>query len=175
MEQQNLDSLKKIWQTVWQTIKRYLGFVYILAVFDLATTTYGIFVHALDVKGSLGWFMSAFFALLFLWVARFSKDNVSKFISWAYQPSKSVLSGVGMEAIAELIPLLSYVFIVLISLVFIFVDFTTSWLGVSNFIPASGAIGVVVELFTVFALVFSTFYIVYIDQPFEPNKLNSGN
>ncbi len=171
MEQQNLDSLKQI----WQNIKRYLAFVYILAVFDLGTTTYGIFVNALDVKGVLGWFISAFFALLFLWFAKFSKDNVYKFISWAYEPSKSLLSGVGLEAIAELIPLLSYAFIAFISLGFIFVDFATSWLGVSNFIPVSGSIGAVVKFFTVFALVFCTVYIVYIDQPFEANKLNSSD
>jgi hypothetical protein len=46
---------------------------------------------------------------------------------------------------------------------------------VSNFIPVSGLIGAAVKFFTVFTLVFCTVYIVYIDQPFEANKLNSSD
>jgi len=144
---------------------------YPLALLDFMTTTYGIASYALDLTGFPAIAVSSVLAGIFLWVVLISRDQLAlaieeKIASPFRGFSSKVEQGKWVEIIANSI---APVTIILIGTTFAIVDFWTSLAGVSAVIPFKGGLGLVLKSFAVFALVFSTVYLIYL-QPKQVRK-----
>jgi hypothetical protein len=139
---------------------------YPLALLDFMTTTYGISVQALAFQGLLSIVVSVVLAGIFLWVVLISKDKVAPAIEEKIAtPFRGLSSKVQQSKWVEFIAdAIAPTTVVLIGVTFAIVDFWTSLEGVSAVIPFKGVLGLVLKSFAVFALVFSTLYLIYL-QP----------
>lgn len=166
MSQDDKDKSSKINLNFWKQWSFVEILAYPLAVADLGTTSYGIFTQALELKGFLAIVISFVLAVIFLWVALISKAQVAPAIEkkfanpirdWSFKVEQSKWVEIIADALAP-------VTVVSIGIIFCIVDFWTSLEGVSAIIPFKGILGGVLKIFAVFALVFSTVYLIYL-QP----------
>lgn len=139
---------------------------YPLASLDFMTTTYGISVQALDFQGFPAVIVSVVLAGIFLWVVLISKDKVAPAIKEKIAtPFRGLSSKVQQSKWVEFIAdAIAPTIVFFIGTAYAIVDFWTSLEGVSAVIPFKGFLGLVLKSFAVFALVFSTLYLIYL-QP----------
>jgi hypothetical protein len=140
--------------------------LYPLSFLDLLTTTYGIAKNALDLPIPWDIISAIFCAIIVLWSVIFSKNTFASGIQIRLtNPIKEFAPRVKQsDTIEFLADTIVPVIIILFSIIFIIIDFWTSWAGVSKLVPFKGLLGMVIKSFLVFALVFSTVYIIYL-QP----------
>lgn len=142
-------------------------FTIFLAFMDAMTTSYGISQRAVNVSGFPGIILSMGLAGLFLWAVYMSKDKVApaleKRIAIPIRNFALKLEKIGQRNFLELIAdAIAPTTVFIIGIIFLIVDFWTSSEGVGAIIPFTGSLGLIVKNFAVFALVFSSWYLIYL-------------
>ncbi|TVP59940.1 MAG: hypothetical protein EA343_18770 [Nodularia sp. (in: Bacteria)] len=167
MIQDDLDKIKKVDLTLGlKNIDFVKILVYPLATLDFMTTTYGIATSGLELQLPWNIIVAIILAIIFLWVVRVSKDSVAPAIEEKIAiPVRSFAPMVEQTELIEFIAdSIAPFIIIVIGVIFVIVDFWTSLAGVSQIIPFKGILGFSLKAFAVFALVFSTIYLIYL-QP----------
>ena len=164
MISQNKDNSSKINLNFWNQFSLVDIIAYPLSLLDFMTTTYGIFTQALYVPGFLGIIVSMFLAGIILWVVFISKDKVAPVLEKKIAtPLRNLSSKVEQSKYIEFIAdAIAPVTVFLIGIAFLIIDFWTSLAGVDAIIPFKGVLGLVLKSFAVFALVFSSWYLLYL-------------
>jgi hypothetical protein len=110
--------------------------------------------------------MSLLLAGIFLWVVIISKDKVAPAIEKLIgDPIRNIPVRTEQRQILNFIAtVIPSIIVFLFGTVFLIVYFWTSLQGVSILINFKGVLGAIIKCFAVFALVFSTAYLIYL-QP----------
>ena len=135
---------------------------YPLSLIDFGTTVYGIFSEAfVDLQGFSGIILSSLIAFFCLWLLLMTRDNlVPSLDRLIVAPIKGMTSKIEQGEIIEIVAsTIPSIIVVIIIFSYIVIDFWTSYLGVSTAVQFKGLLGIVLKLFMVFCLVFSTIYI----------------
>lgn len=141
-------------------------FAYPLSCLDFLTTTYGIASQGIDLDGIGAGVVSFILSIIFLWLILIVKDSVAPTIRANIgNPIRNLPVKNEQKAIAKYIAnVIETVIIIGLTIAFIFIDFWTSLEGVSAFIPFKGILGFFIKIFAVFALVFATIYLVFLQD-----------
>jgi len=139
--------------------------VYPLSVLDFATTTYGISVRGLDLQGISAIAISLVLAVIFLWVVLISKEQVAPLVKELIgKPIRTLPVKAEQKSITEFAAsIIEPGIVIVFGAVFLFIDFWTSLEGVGAMIPFKGILGGILKCFAVFALVFATIYLIYLN------------
>ena len=170
MISQNKDNISKINLKFWKDSSLVDIIAYPLSLLDFMTTTYGIFTQALNVQGAIGIIESILLAGIILYVVFISKDKVAPALEKKIAtPLRSLSSKVEQSQYIEFIAdAIAPVTVLLISIAFVIIDFWTSLAGIGAIIQFKGVLGLVLQSFAVFALVFSSWYLLYL----KPRQVN---
>jgi hypothetical protein len=166
MSQDNPDKIKKVDLTLGlKNIDFVKILVYPLATLDFMTTTYGIATSGLELQNPWNIIVAIVLAIIFLWVVLVSKDKVAPALEDKIAtPIRSFAPRVQQTALIEFVAdYIAPFIIIVIGIIFVLVDFWTSLEGVSQIIPFKGILGLALKAFAVFALVFSTIYLIYLE------------
>ena len=167
MSQDNRDKTKKVDLTLGlKNIDFVKILVYPLAILDGMTTTYGLATSGLaELQNPWNIILAIILAIIILWVVLISKDKVAPAIEEKIAiPLRSFAPRVQQTALIEFVADYIAPFIKIVTgVIFVLLDFWTSLEGVSQIIPFKGILGLVLEAFAVFALVFSTIYLIYLE------------